>query len=179
MALQRIPCICYLIQFQEDQAEVKTFINSGTKVNTMTPSFTAKQGLKPMSINVSVPKIDGSLLETYGMTLVVFSVRKSLRKVWFFEKTFLLVNTSMKMVLRMLFLFFSNANIKFTELGKLVQRSYNIVEALPTTSRVKLINKQELAKVALDENSKTSMVYAAASKILIAMLTSFSRTSQV
>lgn len=179
MALQRIPFICYLIQFQKDQAEVKTFINSGIKINTMTPSFTAKQGLKPRFINVSMPKIDSSLLETYGMTLVVFSVRNSLRRVWFFEKTFLLVDTSMKMVLGMLFLFFSNANIEFTELGKLFQRSYNIVEALPTTSWVKLINKQELAKVALDADSKTSMVYVATSKILIAMLTPFSRTSQV
>lgn len=43
----------------------------------------------------------------------------------------------------------------------LTQRSYIIVEALPTINQVELINKREFAKVALDENSNTYIVYVA------------------
>lgn len=52
------------------------------------------------------------------MTSTMFSFYDNLKKVWFFEKTFLLANTSMEVVLEMLFLSFSNAGIKFAELGK-------------------------------------------------------------
>ena len=57
------------------------------------------------------------------------------------------------------FLAFSYANIEFTELKKLIQRFYITVEVLPTTSWVELIDKKEFIKTALDENSKTSVVY--------------------
>ncbi len=68
----------------------------------------------------------------------------------------------MEVVLGMPFLFLSNANVEFAELGKLTWRTYTAAEALPTTSRVELINKREFARAALDENSETFVVYVSA-----------------
>ncbi len=53
----------------------------------------------------------------------------------------------------------SNADVEFAELGKLTWRTYTAVEALPTTSRVELIDKREFARTALDKNSETFVVY--------------------
>ncbi len=45
---------------------------------------------------------------------------------------------------------------------KLTWRSYTIAEALPTTSRVELIDKREFVKAALDKNSETFVVHVSA-----------------
>lgn len=83
----------------------------------------------------------------------------------------------MKMILGMPFLSLSNTDIEFAEGGKFTWRFYTTTEALFTTSRVELINKQEFAKVALDENSKIFVVHIAVLGISIAMPIYFSRTS--
>ncbi len=57
------------------------------------------------------------------------------------------------------FLSFSNADIKFAELGKLTWRTNTIVEALLTTSRIELIDKREFARAALDKNSETFIIH--------------------
>ena len=56
------------------------------------------------------------------------------------------------------FLTLSNADAQFVE-KELTWRSYTTAEALPTTKRVEFINKKKFAKAALDENSKTFVVY--------------------
>ncbi len=91
-----------------------------------------------------------------------FLIQDSLGKVRFFEETFLLADTSIEVVLGMPFLSLSNVNVEFAELGKLTWRTYIVAEALPTTSRVELINKREFAKAALDENSETFVVHVSA-----------------
>ncbi len=60
----------------------------------------------------------------------------------------------------MSFLALSNADFQFS-IKKLTWRSYTTAEAVLTTSRVELIDKREFAKVALDENSETFVVYVA------------------
>ncbi len=160
--LQRVPCIRYPVQFQEDQPKVKALIDFGSEVNAMTPAFAAKLGLQPRSTNVGSQKIDGLPLETYGMALARFSIQDSLGRVRFFEETFLLADTNMEVVLGMLFLSLSNADVEFAELGKLTWRFYTAAEALPTTSRVELIDKREFAKAALDENSETFVIHVSA-----------------
>ena len=83
------------------------------------------------------------------MVLISFQVKDKLGKARFFQKTFLLDNVSMEVVLRISFLTLSNANIQFAE-KKLTWRSYTAAEALSTIKRVELINKKEFAKAALD-----------------------------
>ena len=85
----------------------------------------------------------------------------------------------MEVVLEMLFLTFSNANIEFAE-KELTWRSYIAVEALPTTKQVKLIDKKEFAKTALDEKFKTFVMYVAALKAPLAgMAIHLSREAQI
>lgn len=85
----------------------------------MTPVFIAKLRLRLRFTNIGVQKINDSASEIYSMISTVFSLQDNSRRVWFFEKTFLLVNTSIELVLGMLFFSFSNTDIKFAELGKL------------------------------------------------------------
>ena len=83
------------------------------------------------------------------------------------------------MVLEMLFLSFSNANVKFAELKRLTWRTYIIAEALPTTNQDKLIDKKEFAKTALDQKFETFIVHVAALKVSTAIPFHLSRTSQI
>ncbi len=85
----------------------------------MTPAYIAKLGFITWKINVGAQKIDGSLLGIHNMVLVVFSLQNSLGRVQFFEKTFLLADISIKMVLKMPFPSLSNTDIKFVESKKL------------------------------------------------------------
>ncbi len=154
--------IWYLVQFQEDQPEVKALIDSGIEVKAMTPAFAAKLGLRPRPTNVKSQKIDGSPLEIHGMASPRFSIHDSLGMVPFYEETFLLADTSIAVVLGIPFLSLSNADVEFGELKKLTWRTYTAVEALPTTSRVKLIDKSKFARAALDENSETFVIHVSA-----------------
>lgn len=92
------------------------------------------------------------------MVIAKISLEDSQKKIWFFEKTFLLADSSIKVVLGMLFLALSNANLQYS-IEKLTWISYTIIEILSTTNRIKLINKKEFANLAPNKNSKTNVVY--------------------
>ena len=79
----------------------------------------------------------------------------------------------MEVVLGMLFLTLSNADIQFVE-KELTWKSYTAALALPTTKRVELIDKKKFAKVALDEESETFVVHVAALKTPLAGMTIYS-----
>ena len=116
IVLDRMPCIHYPVQFRKDQgATIRALINSGSKVNAMTLAYTKKLGLRTQKTDLRAQKIDGSLLKTYEMVIAAFQVRDKLGKARFFQETFLLADTSMEVVLEMLFLIFSNADIQFAE----------------------------------------------------------------
>ena len=86
----------------------------------MTSVYVAELGFTTQKTSIRAKKIDGLLLEIYGIVLTRFSIQDSLGKCWFFEETFLLTNTNIKRVLKIPFLSLSNANIKFAELKKLI-----------------------------------------------------------
>ena len=112
--------------------------------------------------------MDGSSLTTYGMVIATFQVVDKLGRFWFFQKTFLLADISIKVVLGMPFLTFRNADIQFAE-KKLTWKTYTTEEVLPTTRQVKIINQKEFAKAALDKNVETFVVHVSSlgSKISI------------
>ena len=89
----------------------------------------------------------------------------------------MLTNTSIEVVLEMLFLSLSNADVKFAELKKLTWRTYIAVEALCTTSWFKLIDKKEFVKTTLDKNSEMFVVHIAILKMLTTIFIHLSRTS--
>lgn len=92
------------------------------------------------------------------MVIAGYSLLDKLGKIWFFKEVFLLTDISKKVVLEMPFLTFSNTNIRFIE-KELVSKSYTTTEALPSTKRVKLIDRKNFTTVALDENKETFIVY--------------------
>ncbi len=88
----------------------------------------------------------------------------------------MLADISIEVVLGTPFLSLNNTNVEFAELGKLTWRTYTAVEALLTTSWVKLINKREFTRAVLDENLETFVVYVSA---LEAMMIYPSRAAQI
>lgn len=82
-------------------------------MDIITPSFSAKLCLIPRATNVSTQKIDNSLLVTYNMIVVSFSLYDSQGKVRFLEEMFLLAETSIKVVLGIVFQTLNNINIQF------------------------------------------------------------------
>ena len=111
-ALQRLSYISYPVQFEESQVwEIRALIDSGSKINAMTPLFAAELDLSIRDTSIVIQKIDGSALKTYIMTIARFLLYDILGKIWFFEETFLLADTSIDMVLEMFFISLSNANV--------------------------------------------------------------------
>lgn len=47
------------------------------------------------------------------MLITSFQVKDKLKKACFFQETFLITNSSIKMILKIFFLIFSNINIRF------------------------------------------------------------------
>ena len=79
----------------------------------MTPAYAKQLKLQVWKTDVGAQKIDGSLLRTFGMVIAGFEIEDKLDRAWFFQESFLLAKTSIKMVLGMLFFTFSNADIEF------------------------------------------------------------------
>ena len=129
--LDWVPYIHYPIQFRKDKETIWALIDSGSEVNTMTPAYAKKLGLQTWRTDIRAQKIDESSLDTFEMVIAGFQVLDKQSRTQFFQKTFLLANITMEVVLRMLFLTFSNADIQFAE-KELTWRSYTAKEALPT-----------------------------------------------
>ena len=70
----KVPCIYYLVWFQEDQKQVRVLLNSCSKVNAMSLAFTRKLSLHIRKTNVRAQKIDGSILKTFEMVIADFQI---------------------------------------------------------------------------------------------------------
>ena len=79
----------------------------------MNPNFAQKLGLKVWKTSIGAQKIDNFALETFEMIIADFQVENKANKPRFFQKTFLVANTKFEVILRMLFLKFSNADMLF------------------------------------------------------------------
>ena len=79
----------------------------------MHPAFAERLGHMVQATNVGAQKINGTTIETHGMVVAVFSVTDRADKIRFFEETFLVTNVSPDLVLGILFLTLSGANINF------------------------------------------------------------------
>ena len=159
-ALDRIPCIHYLVQFKKDTAEVRAQIDSGSEVNAMAPAYAKKLELRVRKTDVGTQMIDRSTLETYGMVITGFQVQDKFGKARFFQETFLVADTSVEVVLGMPFLALSKVEVDFAE-RELTWKAYTIAEALPTTKRVQIIGLKEFAKAALDLDQEAFVVHVA------------------
>lgn len=148
---------------QKNQADkVKALLNFDSKISVITPVYIAKLGLTTQKITVGAQKIDGLVQETYSIVLARFLLQDSLERVWFFEETSMLIDTSLKVVSKIPFFSFSKAVVEFAKLKKLTWNIYNATEVLSITNWVELIDGRKFAKAALDKNSKTFVMHVAA-----------------
>ena len=60
------------------------WFDSGSKVYTMSPTYVKKLGLKTWKTNVGVQKINGSILETFGIVIANFQMENKIIRPRFF-----------------------------------------------------------------------------------------------
>ena len=176
-------CIRYPVRFrrkndEDEDKDVRALIDLGSEVNAMHPAYATKLSLHTRKIDIGVQKINGSHLDTFGIVIAECSVKDKLGRVQFFQETFLLANISLEVILRMLFLTLSKADIRFAE-RELVWRTYTAAEALPTTRRVEIIDKREFAVAAPNTDDEIFVVHVAALAKPIIMPIHPSRQAQV
>lgn len=111
--LKKILYIYYIIWFKKNK--VQALFNLNYEANAMTLAFAFKLGPKVHHINIRAQKIDGFTLKMFNIILANFGVEDKLGKAWCFQLTFLLTDISIKVVLGIFFLNFSNTNIYFVE----------------------------------------------------------------
>ena len=94
------------------------------------------------------------------MVIADFQVEDKANKPRFFPKTFLVTDTKFEMILEMLFLKISNADVVF---GKkiLTWKTYTTNEALPTTKQVQIIDKKDFVIAVLDADSEMFVMHMA------------------
>ena len=90
-------------------------LDSGSKVNAMSPAYVERLGLKTRKTNVGAQKIDGSALEIFGMVIADFQMEDKDGRPRFFQETFLVADTKFEVVLGMPFLKISNVDVTFGE----------------------------------------------------------------
>ncbi len=155
--LEQVPCIWYPVTFKD---QTKALLDLESEVNVISQAFAQQLSLKICKTNVGVEKIDGTILETYGIVISTFSLLDKDDRERFLKESFLLVDIKLDIVLGMPFLIMSNAEVDFQAQG-LKWRSYIIGDIPPTTRQVELIKKKEFVVAALDPKHEAVMIHVA------------------
>ena len=124
----------------------------------MSLAYVEKLGLKTRKTNVKAQKIDGSALEIFGIVIADIQIENKGGRLRFFQKAFLVADTKFKMILGMLFLKISNANVVFNE-ETLTWKLYITNKVLPTTEQVQLVNPKIFVLAALDTDSEIFVMH--------------------
>ena len=111
--LVQVPCIQYSITFQKKSVSMSALFDSGSEVNAIHSTLARKLGLPVRPTNVGAQKIDGTMLDIFRMVVTAFSMTAETNRVRFFEETFLVANISLEVVLGILFLTLSGADVDF------------------------------------------------------------------
>lgn len=112
IVLDKVFYIHYLLCFcKNKENKVQALINSSSKVNAITPAYALKLRLKVCYINVKAQKINSSTFKIFIMILVSFQGKDKQGQDQYFWITFLLADTSVKVILGMFFLIFNRVDI--------------------------------------------------------------------
>ena len=101
----------------------------------MNPDYAWKLRFKIWKTNVEAQKIDGSALEIFRMIIADFQMEDKASRPRFFQETLLVANTKFEVILGMLFLKISNADVSFGE-KILMWRTYTTNKTLSITKQV-------------------------------------------
>lgn len=99
----------------KDYTEVQALINSNIEVNAMILPYVAVLRLRICLTDIGAQKVDWSIFLTYGMMITNFQFEDKKRKICFFQKTFLMANTAIEIVLKIPILTFSQMEINFVD----------------------------------------------------------------
>lgn len=81
----------------------------------MTTTYISKLGIIIWKTNIRVNKIDKLFWKTYSIAIKDFQPKKKLTKIQLFEKTFILANISIKILLEICFFIFCKLDIYIHE----------------------------------------------------------------
>lgn len=113
--LEKILYIYYLLCFWKNTAKAKALFDSGSENNAMMSVYILKLGFQVQYTNIRAQKINNSIFKTFKIVLASFQIKNQLGQIWHFQKTFLLIDTNIKVVLEIFFLIFINTNILFSK----------------------------------------------------------------
>lgn len=77
------------------------------------PTYILKFGFKVYCTNIGAQKINSSIFEIFKMVPTSFQIKDKLEKTQFFQKMFLLTDFNIEIMLKMLYLTLSNADMSF------------------------------------------------------------------
>lgn len=107
--------ILYSLCFKNKKSNIEVLINSGSELNALNIAYAKKLGFQNQITDVDTQKIDNSSLTTYKIVIVRFQVLDKLARTHFFLEIFLLSNTSVDIILEMVFLVLSNIDVMFAD----------------------------------------------------------------
>ena len=90
----------------------------------------------------------------------MFSILNNDNRERFFEKSFLLADVKLDIILKMSFLIMTNVDINF-QVWNLQWRSYTTEDIFLTTKCIKLMEKKKFAAIAFDLKYKAFIIYIA------------------
>lgn len=79
----------------------------------MTPAYIAKLCLNIKKTDFRAQKIDDSTSNTFEIVLANFQLENKLSRARFFQKTFVVANNTLEVILKISFLILSNVDIQF------------------------------------------------------------------
>lgn len=109
--LKIVPCIYHQLYFQKNLRETRAFIDSNIEVNVITLVYIVKLSLKVRKTDIETMRIDDYTFSTFEIVLADFRMEDKLDRAPFFQKTFLIANTTLKIIFRMFFFTLSNIDI--------------------------------------------------------------------
>lgn len=107
--------IYYWIYFWKSKGNIKVLINFGNEVNIINPAYIKKLDFHIWKIDINTQKIDGSSLTIYKIVISRFQILDELDRAYFSQKTFILANITINIILEIFFLILSNINIVFAD----------------------------------------------------------------
>ena len=151
-------CIWYPITFRKKFMLMLVLFDTNSEINAIHSIFAQELGLFIKPTDVRALKIDSSILDNFGIIVVVFLVTDKTNQIKFFKEIFLVANVSLEVVLGMFFLTLSCTDVDFLD-WELRWRTYTIKEALSTTKCIEPVGKKEFVGAMLDSEHKSYIVY--------------------
>lgn len=124
-------------------------IDFGSKNNIIHLIFAKKLGFIIRKTNISTWKINDYVLKTYIIIKTSFLLNNEASKTHFFKEIFLLIENSIIIILGIISLALSKANVNFANKKLKKWYLYIFVKIIPIITKAKLIKKKKFVVITL------------------------------